>query len=361
MIQKSMLTKEITQKSEWDEAIGLFQEKDIYFTYDYMQPFRKNGDGEPILFYFESYLGKAAYPFMYRDIAESAHLKGKIPNRTYFDISGVYGYGGPLVEVNPLYDFSSVIEILKHDFQEIFSAYCKEKGIVSQFDRFHPLLNTHEFFADYCTVTPNKKTICLDLKSVEFLTQNLTSGCRNKIRQAEKNGITVVVNDRVETLEAFKQMYHSTMTHNQASDYYFFNPHFFDDIKLHQSSHLIVANAYYQDKIIASALILSFDHFLHHHFSGSLSEYRHLKPNNLLFYEIAKWGSEQGYQSFHLGGGHESEGDSLFRFKKSFSKSEPKDFYIGKKLHDPVKSDFLAQFAGKFSNGPSDYFPIYRS
>lgn len=361
MVQKSMVTKEITQKSEWDETIGLFQEKDIYFTYDYMQPFKKNGDGEPILFYFESYLGKVAYPFMYRDIAECAHLKEKILKETFFDISGVYGYGGPLVEVNPLYEFSDVIEILKNDFQESFSAYCKLKGIVSQFDRFHPLLNTHEFFGEYCTVIPNKKTICLDLQSVEFLTQNLTSGCRNKIRQAEKKDVTVIVNDRMETLEAFKQMYHSTMKHNQASEYYFFNPYFFEDIKLHQPQNLIIANAYYQEKIIASALILNFDHFLHHHFSGSISEYRHLKPNNLLFYEIAKWGSEHGYKHFHLGGGHESEGDSLFRFKKSFSKSEPKDFYIGKKLHDPAKSEFLAQLTGRSAADSSDFFPIYRS
>lgn len=361
MIQQSMLTKEVTQKSEWDKTLASFQQKDIYFTYDYMQPFKQNGDGEPVLFYFESYLGKVAYPFMYRDIAECARFKGKIPEQTFFDISGVYGYGGPLVELNPLYGSREMAELLKTDFQESFSAYCKEKGIVSQFDRFHPLLNTHEFFDDYCTVTPNKKTICLDLQSVEFLTQNLTSGCRNKIRQAEKNGVTVIVNDRIETLEEFKQMYHSTMKHNQATDYYFFNPQFFDDIKNHQSEHLILANAYYQGEIIASALILSFDHFLHHHFSGSISEYRHLKPNNLLFYEIAKWGSKHGYESFHLGGGHESEGDSLFRFKKSFSKSEPKDFYIGKKLHDPVKSDFLAQLIHKSSTEPSDYFPLYRS
>lgn len=360
MIQKSSLVKEIKQQKEWETIVDSFPEKDIYFTYDYMQPFQNNGDGEPILFYLESHLGKVMYPFLYRDIAESPNLKEKIPEKTYFDISTVYGYGGPIVEMHPAYDSVDAYNALTEEFHYYFSHYCDQKGIVSQFDRFHPFLNTHEFFTNYCEVTLNKKTVSMDLQNVDDMTQNLTSGCRNKIRQAEKKGVTIVVDDDIQTLEVFIEMYTRTMKHNQATNYYFFNEHFFEDVKQVSREHMMIANAYYEGEIIASALILYFDGYLHHHFSGSMSEYRQLKPNNLLFYEIAKWGSQQGYELFHLGGGHAAENDSLFRFKKSFSKSEPKDFYIGKRIHNQEKYTYLSELTISNTADSTDYFPAYR-
>lgn len=361
MIQKSTFMKEITQKTDWDQTVESFAEKDVYFTYDYMQPFKNNGDGEPILFYLESHLGKVMYSFLYRDIAASSNFKEKLPMNTFFDISTVYGYGGPLIEMNPDYSSADSKEQFKKEFQLYFSDYCHQKGIISQFDRFHPLLDTHEAFLGYSEVTLNKKTVCMELKNEEWMTQNLTSGCRNKIRQAQKNNIKVIVNDSIETLETFKELYAQTMKKNEASAYYFFNHHFFEEVKQYSSDHILLANAYLEDKIVASALILYYDGYLHHHFSGSLPEYRNLKINNLLFYEIAKWGCENNYQYFHLGGGHESEHDSLFRFKKSFSKSEPKDFYIGKKIHDPEIYDELVALLNYEPPALNDYFPAYRS
>lgn len=361
MVQKSTFIKEITQKSDWDEIVDSFAKKDVYFTYDYMQPFKNNGDGEPILFYLESHLGKVLYPFLYRDIAESLTLKGKIPVNTYFDISTVYGYGGPIIEMSAGYTSDSFKNQFKREFHQYFTEYCSQKNIISQFDRFHPILNTQENFADFSQIIPNKKTVCMDLQSEEWMTQELTSGCRNKIRQAQKNGVTVIVNDHLETLEAFKILYAQTMTKNEAAEYYFFNQHFFEEVKNFSKEHILLANAYVETKIVASALILYYDGYLHHHFSGSLPEYRNLKPNNLLFYEIAKWGCENGYELFHLGGGHASEQDSLFRFKKSFSKSEPNDFYIGKKIHNLKMYDVLVQLAKTGNFASTDYFPAYRS
>ena len=120
-----------------------------------------------------------------------------------------------------------------------------------------------------------------------------------------------------------------------------------------------MANAIFQNQIIASILIIKSDKYLHGHLGGTDYEYRHLQPTSLLYYEIANWGSENGLEKFHVGGGYESVTDSLYRFKKTFNRSDPNSFYIGKIIHNEKKYNDLALLSGK-ANTKSSYFPKYR-
>ena len=195
----------------------------------------------------------------------------------------------------------------------------------------------------------------MDLRDKEKLVANMESKCRNVVRKAQKNGVCIVLEDDLKTLEDFKSIYNGTMDRNEASEYYYFNDNFFDDTVEHCNENLFIANAYYENKIIASSLILRFDKYLHYHFSGALTEYRKLQGNNLLLYEVAVWGNENGYEKFHLGGGYESEKDSLYKFKKSFSKLEDSDFYIGKKIHNLEQYNYLNSILGKNCSEKSSF------
>ena len=100
-------------------------------------------------------------------------------------------------------------------------------------------------------------------------------------------------------------------------------------------------SAKYNDEIIVScALIYEGGKYLHYHLSCSNSQYSKLGANNLLLYEVSKYGCKKGYEAFHLGGGVEAE-DGLFIFKKSFNKSGLKDFYIGRNIFNKEKYNFL--------------------
>ena len=99
--------------------------------------------------------------------------------------------------------------------------------------------------------------------------------------------------------------------------------------------------------------------YLHYHLSGALKDFRELQANSLLLYEVAKWGSENGYKKFHLGGGYTSEDDSLYKFKKSFSKREDNDFFIGKKIYNKEQYDYLMNVLGENCED-SSFFPAYR-
>ncbi|ALV21393.1 MULTISPECIES: lipid II:glycine glycyltransferase FemX [Carnobacterium] len=352
-----MILKEITDKKNWNTIVNTFDLTDIYFTYDYFTPFKNNGDGEPILYYYQSDDGKVAYPFMYRDVAKDKKLAGKVKENLYFDISSVYGYGGPLFQVN---EPDGNLEQLKTDFFEDFTEYCHQKNIISQFDRFHPLMDNHLFFDQHCDLSAVRKTIYMDLSDPEEMKRNLEHNCRNKIKQAEKNGVSVIVGDDFNTLKDFKELYKTTMQHNSAVDYYYFNEAFFDDTLNSMKDHILLVNAYFEEVIIASALILFYGNHVHNLFSGSNRECNRLKPNNLLFYEIAKWGSANGYKKYHLGGGYESDVDSLYKFKKSFSKLDPTNFYIGKKIYDPEIYHHLLELENNDESIDNHYFPQYR-
>lgn len=347
----------IKDKETWDKIVEDFTIKDVYFTYNYFVPFQKNGDGEPVLYYFECEYGKVAYAFMLRDIAMCENFKGKIEINKHFDISSVYGYGGPLYEC---YKDNDSIQNLKIAFFKSFSKYCFSANIISQFDRFHPLINNHTFFNGYYEIVPIRKTVYMALCDKNKIWLNIESKCRNMIRKAEKNNVCIVLEDDIKTIEDFKKIYNSTMDRNKASEYYYFNDNFFPDIINYLGKNVFIANAYYEDKIIASSLIMRYGKYLHYHFSGALKEYRQLQANNLLLYEVAKWGNENGYEIFHLGGGYESEKDSLYKFKKSFSKLEDNNFYIGKKIHNQVQCDVLRGILSENNSEESSFFPAYR-
>jgi serine/alanine adding enzyme len=189
-------------------------------------------------------------------------------------------------------------------------------------------------FDGYSELAQIRKTVHIDLTDNDTIWSNIDPKCRNMIRKAEKSDVNVEVDDDKGTLDDFINLYQATMKRNGTTEYYFFSEKFFNDTIINLGENIIITNAYFENKIIASALFMKNENFLHYHFSGSDPEYRKLQANSLLLYKTALYGLENGIKKFHLGGGFESEKDSLYKFKKSFNRNEPNDFFIGKKIHN---------------------------
>ena len=93
-------------------------------------------------------------------------------------------------------------------------------------------------------------------------------------------------------------------------------------------------------------------------------EYRNLAPSNLLLYKAALWGCEQGYKTFHLGGGVGSGEDNLYKFKAAFNRNSDYQFSIGKQIFDHEKYNQLIEERASRDihfNRESNYFPVYRA
>ncbi len=103
---------------------------------------------------------------------------------------------------------------------------------------------------------------------------------------------------------------------------------------------------------------------MHYHLSGSVLEYRNLAPSNLLLYKAALWGCEQGFKTFHLGGGVGSGEDNLYKFKAAFNRNSDYRFSIGKEIFDESTYARLVNIRKENDsnfNPESSYFPLYRS
>ncbi len=345
-----MLQVYSTEKSkEWDELVRSFSNHDVYHLSGYAKAFEIHGDGKPHLFYYEGDGVRGINVVMKRDIADDARFSKKIPHDTYFDLITPYGYGGWLIEGDG-------------NTEMLFSEYEKwaiGNNVVSEFVRYHPMLDNAKFSEAAYDVIPLGGTIAIDISSQETIWENITSKNRNMIRKAEKNGITIHMGRSPELFEIFREIYNATMDKDNADSYYYFSSNFYESVKDDLPDNSQVFYAVYEDKIIATSIILFENRRLNYHLSGSVREYQNLAPTNLLLYRVAMWGCENGYKTFHLGGGVGSGEDSLFKFKKSFYRGEPYRYHIGKKIFLPKEYDEL--LALREDVPQTGFFPKYRA
>lgn len=344
----------LDQSIEWDKIVRSFQNYDVYYLSGYVKAFEIHGDGKPLLFYYNENSNnknlRAINVVMKRDIAEDPHFKNKIPPNKYFDFSTPYGYGGWLIE-------GSNSEQLFIDYEE----WCLNNNIVSEFVRFHPILKNNIECKNAYVIVSLGETIAMELLSEEKIWNNLTSKNRNVIRKAKKNGIKIYNGRYPGAFKRFYELYNKTMTRDNAEEYYFFKPEFYISIleDLPQNVQIFYAQLP-NNLIIAASIILTANSKMNYHLSGSLKEYSSFAATNLLLYQAALWGCENGYTSLYLGGGVNSDEDNLFKFKKAFYKGPLHRFYIGKKI---IMSDVykkLLDLRG-IKEDETSYFPKYRA
>ncbi|WP_148630482.1 GNAT family N-acetyltransferase [Bacillus sp. E214] len=324
--------------------------KDIYFDDDYGKLYEKVEDGKARVFRFQSKLGEVKYQFILREIPI------KIDGEVYYDIVTPNGYGGPLViESNNRKKKDLVSEYFK-----AFSHYCEENNIVSEFIRFHPMINNVYDFKDFYDVSCIRKTLGTNLKDYDDPIQNeFSKSCRKNIRKALNNKVTFEVLEKPSDIGEFKQIYYSTMDRNNATNYYYFDDSYFDNILSYFKDNIIIVKAIYDDKTIAQGLYFVYEKYIHIHLSGTLSEYLYLSPAYILRYAVTLWGKENGFETIHHGGGRtNSSDDGLYKFKKGFAKNTEFDFYIGKKVWNEEIYKKLCAKAG--INDEVNFFPEYR-
>lgn len=338
----------LDRAQEWDRIVCSFRDYDVYSLSGYVKAFHMHGDGMPVLFYYENGGMRAFNVAMKRDIADDPCFAGRLAPRTWFDLATPYGYGGWHLEGDG--DIA--------DLDRAYSDLCARAHIVCEFVRYHPIWNNAQQMEQMYQVVYLGSTIAMDLKDQETIWSNIVSKNRNMIRKAEKNGIVIVRGKEQEYFAAFQQMYNETMRKDQAEQYYFFEDAFYESIRTDLSDHAQVFLAIYGDNPIAGAIMLYANGRLNYHLSGSDAAYRTLAPTNLILYTAALWGSENGYKTFHLGGGLGSKEDNLYKFKRAFYRGEPKQFAIGKKIFLPEMYHELNTY--RAGTPESAFFPEYR-
>ncbi len=337
----------LEQEEQWDPIVRSFKNYDVYWLSGYVKGFKIHGDGEPLLFLYESGKARGINVVMKRDVAKEPQFVGILEEGRYFDLTTPYGYGGWLIE--------------GEDAKGLFDAYrawCEKNGIISEFVRFHPIVKNHEKVSCFYEVIQLGEVVHMDLGSPETVWSNLSGFNRNRVRKAIKSGVKIYSGRSPEIYEIFRKIYDSTMETVGAKDYYFFEPEFYTSVLNDLPHNAQVFYAVKDGAVIAVSIMLTANGMMNYHLSGSLREYSSLAANNLLLYEAALWGVANGYKSLYLGGGVATREDSLFRFKRTFFKGELNRFFIGEKIYDQEKYDELVE---KRNVSKELYFPKYRS
>lgn len=332
---------------EWDSLVISFARWDVYYLSGYVKAFHIHGDGEPFLMYYEGNGLRAMYVYMRRETA----LPG------IYDSITPYGYGGVLFE-------GDTSEGNIRMFWEEYVQMMRSESIVDNFVRYNPVLKNAESMKVVSNVIDLGKTVAIDLASPEGIWDNIISKNRNMIRKAEKNGVGIRHGKDLDLFRDFRRIYNATMDKDHAEEYYYFGEDFYESIHrdLHDNYKMFYAER--EGQVIAMSIMLFANGQMHYHLSGSLTEYRNLAPSNLLLYKAALWGCEQGFKTFHLGGGVGSGEDNLYKFKAAFNKNSDYQFSIGKQIFDKGKYDELVDIRRKSDpdfDESSGFFPLYRA
>lgn len=340
----------LQERAKWNEIVHSFKDYDIYYSPDYLYSFFLIGDGSPILIYYKGDKMSTMCALMKRSLTDYGF-------DDYYDLITPYGYGGFLFE-------GETSEENMMAFGDVFRQWLEDNRIVSIFYRFHPQLCTADRANCYCLPIFLGHTIEMDISNEDVIWSNITSKNRNMIRKARKNGITIGHGFSWELFTEFKAMYDATMKKDNAEEYYFFNEDFYHSIFENMKDVCEMFYAEYEGEKIAMSMMLFTNGRMHYHLSGSVLEYRNLAPSNLLLYEAAKWGCQQGFRTLHLGGGVGAGEDNLYKFKKEFNRNSDIQFAIGKQICNKPMYDKLVEICKNKKTDfdiSSQFFPLYRA
>lgn len=333
----------LADSARWEQAVRSVDGWDVYWLPGYARSWERNGDGAARLALFQEAGEMIAYPFLERPI----------PDAEGTDISSLYGYGGPL--------FSPGARELLPRFYAAFGEACRSRGAVSEFVRFHPLLRNHEPAPADTEVVWKGRTVWMDLAGAHPA-DGLKREARNRVRKAEKAGLTTRLTAAPDDISAFVKLYRETMDRLGARPYYHFSDAYWRSVREDLSQHLLLGEVLLEAEVVAAGLFLCNGRFVHYHLGGSAAEHLPLAPNNKLFHDVALWGHERGLSQLHLGGGLRPD-DSLFRFKATFSPYTA-DFYVGHRVFEHKRYAELEQARRAAAPGrslQSGYFPAYRA
>ncbi|MFA5973307.1 MAG: GNAT family N-acetyltransferase [Lentimicrobiaceae bacterium] len=343
-------------KKDWISKFNQLPDslQDIYFHPAYLEVFELRGEGKATCFIFEQEDKVIIYPYLLNSISGL----GYIGDTNYFDITGPYGYNGTISNSDDASFISS--------FNECFVKYCNEKNIIAEFVRFHPVYHNEK----YSTRTKNNinnKNIVVDLLVADLLASYEYS-VRKNIKKAIRNGLTVKCfsGDQIteEIINQFHNIYRDTLIRNSADKNSIYDIAFFRSITLICDKNSSIFFTYYENKPISTELVLWGETIGYSYLGGTLSEYFHLRPNEILKFELMKFLKQNGRNFFLIGGGKQPN-DGIYNYKANFAKTGVLDFLIGRRIYnEPVYLNLIQQWEARSSQEKietyKNYFYRYR-
>jgi lipid II:glycine glycyltransferase (peptidoglycan interpeptide bridge formation enzyme) len=344
-----------TEPDQWDSIISQSRAYDFYHLAGYHLLHEQRGQGQGLLLVYREDDTIAALPILLRSLATVEGLSSNF--HLFNDATSVYGYAGPVTNVDMHNN-----DFFKR-FHQALQVKLQDLKVVALFSRLHPILQNDYLIWDSKNVSESGKTISIDLTlSLEEQRKHYRKDHKYDINKSQKKGVHAYQDTQWQHYDDFLRIYTETMQRVDASTSYYFDRHYFDQLRHHVPClHLFVAQI--GDMILSTGLFTLTQGIVQFHLSGSDTNYLHYAGSKVLLDEVRLWASAQGAQVFHLGGGVGAGEDSLFLFKAGFS-DRRHAFKVWKWI---INEDVYWQAVEernryrKPSTDSDNYFPKYRA
>jgi len=329
----------ITKKEEWDSVLDQIKNYDFYHTYDYHSISTETNETPVMLKYMQD-KSIIALPLVLRPIEDT----------TYFDLTSVYGYAGPVCNIDvKTFDFS--------EFKTTLNEYLQSNNIISVFSRLHPYIDQDEILEGLGDTIGLGNVVNIDITLPADQSRMVyRKSNKNQINKLRRQCEVVKAVTKEEILE-FVDIYYENMKRLNAKAHYFYSKEYFLHFMKTPNFNTVILLVKHleSNSFIAGSMFVKTKNIVQFHLSGTRTEHLSLKPSKLFIDEMRLQATEEGYQIFNLGGGLGSEHDSLFEFKASFSK-DFKPFKVWKYIVNQNVYDELCK-----AKNETKYFPKYRS
>jgi len=340
--------------ADWDEALAELapHQRDVFFTSPYLRVWERHGDGQALGAVYRDRDGLVLYPFILRDLSRVDYLGSEFSG--LHDMTSPVGYGGPLIP-------HKTREETVAAFRTEMDAWCRETGVVSEFVRFHPFLETSLSMDYRLDVQEVGKTVWarLDQGGCAFV-ETLTGPARRNIRHAREAGVTCGVETEDDAWERFAELYLDNALRRRALPQYRHDAAHFRTLRELLGAAAVLFGARHDGRLVAAALFLRSHDFVHFHALGADREAARLRPTSPLFFEAMQWACRTTATVVDLGGGYRGD-DEFFRFKLGFA-HQVAPRRIGSAIHLPeayARAERRRDEQGEIIDG--HYFPSYRA
>ena len=235
--------------------------------------------------------------------------------------------GGPLIKD----DDPDVLSFMLKEYSEII----KKKAIYSQFRNFWDWGDSKEIFITNGFEYEEHLNILINLtKSEEQLWKEVYSKRRNEVRRATKEGAYFSIENTEDSLKKcygiLQEVYKRAKL--PIPDYHYF----YNLYRMGSNSKLLIFCAYYESEIIGCMLALSYKDTIYDFYAGSMVKFYNKYPNDLIPWEVFKWGKENNYKVFDFGGAGKPDVPYGVRdYKKKFG-GEVVNYGRYEKVHQPI-------------------------
>jgi len=268
---------------------------------------------------YEVYSATVGFDPVFIAILEGDLIKGLMLAVIQTEVTGIAGRftkrsiikGGPLI-------VDSEKEILDLILTQ-YDSFVKRKVMYTQVRNWTENSQIKNVFKDHEYQFMEHMNILIDLQPPEEqLWLNMKRTKRNRIRKANGENITCRFEDHqfglIDSYHVLKQVYSKIKLPIPRFE-------FFANLwlKSFDNARLLIYNAEFEDKVIATRLILAFNQRLYLFYAGALQEYNNKCVNDLMNWELMLWGKREGYQVFDFAGaGNPNKAYGVRKYKMKF-------------------------------------------